>query len=517
MHAFGKGGTGIRWWRLAVGAGVAVVGLGLPRTAAHAGYLIDEYQARHGADTEAMALGSDGNIWFTEQPTKKVFGQIGRITPTGNIKSYAVGPPGSDPIGITAGPDGNLWFTDSGTNEIGRITTAGVVTEFPVISANATLRGISSGAGKLWFSEYGAHKIGSITTSGTVTEYSLSGGVTDPNRIAAGPDGNMWFTSGEWIGQITPTGSVTPFFVNSTADVQGICAGSDGNLWFTDPGNHAIGRIATSGTVSEFALPAGSSPAVITPGPDGALWFTDALGNEIGQMSTSGTLVDESAVPTADSLPTAVTPGSDGNIWFSEFLTSKIGKLMTPNFNLLDIAYIPNRFFIPNIARPGNQGETVSWLSLNPGLHSIVDRSGLGLFGYSPSGGPIPIGIGQTFSFRFDWAGTYKFGDPYEQGARGRVEVPIVAAPLPGSTDTAQVAWASGDAPGGYAFHVQILVPGNSEFTDWQSGTTALAAQFGPASPGWVGAGTYQFRAALIDLATGATSAFSPSAAVALG
>ena len=37
----------------------------------------------------------------------------------------------SNPNGITAGQDGALWFTENSVSQIGRITTAGVVTEFP--------------------------------------------------------------------------------------------------------------------------------------------------------------------------------------------------------------------------------------------------------------------------------------------------------------------------------------------------------------------------------------------------
>ena len=43
--------------------------------------------------------------------------------------------PNSNPTGITAGPDGNLWFTELTGNNTGRITTAGVITEFPVPAA----------------------------------------------------------------------------------------------------------------------------------------------------------------------------------------------------------------------------------------------------------------------------------------------------------------------------------------------------------------------------------------------
>ncbi len=54
---------------------------------------------------------------------------IGRITTAGVVTNYT-GPGIAGPTGITAGPDGALWFTNRGNNSIGRITTAGVVTNY---------------------------------------------------------------------------------------------------------------------------------------------------------------------------------------------------------------------------------------------------------------------------------------------------------------------------------------------------------------------------------------------------
>ncbi len=41
---------------------------------------------------------------------------------------------GNYPVDITLGPDGALWFTQNESNKIGRITTAGVITEYPTSS-----------------------------------------------------------------------------------------------------------------------------------------------------------------------------------------------------------------------------------------------------------------------------------------------------------------------------------------------------------------------------------------------
>jgi streptogramin lyase len=48
-------------------------------------------------------------------------------------------------LDIAAGPDGNLWFTDAGSNEIGRITTTGAITKFPVPTAASGVHGIIAG------------------------------------------------------------------------------------------------------------------------------------------------------------------------------------------------------------------------------------------------------------------------------------------------------------------------------------------------------------------------------------
>src|SRR5437867_1070567 len=47
-------------------------------------------------------------------------------------REFTIPTSNSNPIGITAGRDGNLWFTENNGSQIGRITTAGTVTGYPV-------------------------------------------------------------------------------------------------------------------------------------------------------------------------------------------------------------------------------------------------------------------------------------------------------------------------------------------------------------------------------------------------
>jgi streptogramin lyase len=291
------------------------------------------------ARPEGITRGPDGNLWFTETLADR----IGRITPAGVVTQFSL-PFLSQPSEITAGPDGNLWFTETGSGRIGRITTAGVITEFSAgITPNSRPVGITRGPdGNLWFTEVQANKVGRITAAGVVTEFSA--GITPGtalNLITAGPDGNLWFTQRPnsnavpgAIGRITPAGVVTEFSAGLSpgGQVNGITTGPDGNLWFTEANFNVIGRITPAGAITEVVANVGSIPEEITTGPDGNLWFTEFGGSgRIGRLTTAGAFTEFAAGISTGSKPFGIAVGPDGNIWFAEAgLTgpnSTIGRL----------------------------------------------------------------------------------------------------------------------------------------------------------------------------------------------
>ncbi|HVF78130.1 MAG TPA: hypothetical protein VNA28_07515, partial [Solirubrobacteraceae bacterium] len=122
---------------------------------------------------------------------------------------------------------------------------------------------------------------------------------SEPFEIAAGPDGNLWFTerAAGRIGRITPAGVVTEFSAGITANARptAIAAGADGAMWFTEA-DATIARITTAGVVTEYAagLSADSTPMSIAPGANGALWFADQAGR-IGRVVFEPPVVTASA------------------------------------------------------------------------------------------------------------------------------------------------------------------------------------------------------------------------------
>jgi streptogramin lyase/photosystem II stability/assembly factor-like uncharacterized protein len=289
---------------------------------------ITEYPLPSGSAPDGITDGPDGNLWFTENNSD----QIGKITTAGAITEYPLSSTGNFPTSITDGPDGNLWFTEQNGNKIGKITTAGAITEFTLPSGSAP-DGITAGPdGNLWFTENGGNKIGKITPAGAITAFTLSTG-SGPFGITAGSDGNLWFTekSGNKIGKITTAGAITeyPILTSSNSYPFGITAGPDGNLWFTENNGDKIGKITTAGTITEYTLPSAGFPFGITAGPDGNLWFlvSRSTGHTIGKITPTGIFTEYLIPTTGDTLSFGITDGSDGNLWFTENQNNMIGKL----------------------------------------------------------------------------------------------------------------------------------------------------------------------------------------------
>jgi streptogramin lyase len=191
---------------------------------------------------EGITSGPDGNLWFIEGQANR----IGRITTSGVVTEFPV--PGTL-AGIAAGPDGNIWFTDWSTRKIGRITSSGTVTEFglPRTATTATVPWaiIAGPDGNLWFTEgdlgFGSGGLGRITPAGVVTEFwgeslDYAGG------IVAGADGNIWVGNGATLTRVSTTGSLTGFPVPVLTEA--MAAAPDGSIWFTDYESHQVVRFA---------------------------------------------------------------------------------------------------------------------------------------------------------------------------------------------------------------------------------------------------------------------------------
>jgi virginiamycin B lyase len=192
---------------------------------------------------EAITHGPDGAIWYTDESVPP---SINRLSPSGSITSIDIesGEAGLYLPGITAGPDGALWFTQQpvsgGPEAIGRVTTNGRYTSWRLPRSHSGPTRITAGPdGALWFTEQVSYRIGRITTSGEITEFPLRPGLS-PFDITTGKDGALWFTAETRIGRITTSGDVTTWPVPKARNLIGLAVDADGSLWIADGEGDAV-------------------------------------------------------------------------------------------------------------------------------------------------------------------------------------------------------------------------------------------------------------------------------------
>ncbi len=207
--------------------------------------------------------------------------------------------------------------------------------------------------GNLWFTDRSGDQIGRMTLAGDVTTFrDPAGNVDSPWDITAGPDGNVWFTSNgsDRIGRITPDGTITTFKdpAGDIRDPLGIAAGPDGNVWFTSNGSDRIGRITPEGKITTFEDPALRAPLYITTSADGALYFTNGGNtstgsNRIGRITPEGGISISKGDKRFRSDDIAADPAISGELWLIGLAPGNgfVGRLATASGELTTYAFPP--------------------------------------------------------------------------------------------------------------------------------------------------------------------------------
>lgn len=263
---------------------------------------------------------------------------------------------GGDPRFIISGPDDALWFTECTGNKIGRISTSGTLTEYPVPTTGSCPSGITivkpvalvgqpvPVGFQVVFTERSASKIGVLNSvDGNITETALPRATSYPEAITADSAGVVWFTetgtstySMDRLGSMDlATQTITEYELsNGGAMSSGIYAEADGTLWFAEM-SATQGRIGMrQGQRSvECTVPSWEAqPYRLTIGPDGNLWFTEYSGGIARLTKPTGTSPScagfsftEFATPSSLSHPVEIITGphcatkeDTAGLWFTE-------------------------------------------------------------------------------------------------------------------------------------------------------------------------------------------------------
>jgi len=261
-----------------------------------------------------IAAGPDGDVWYAAVagPFDNL-PEVVSVTPDGRQTSFAL--PAGDGVltSVTAGPDGRIWFAATG-GFIGEISGTGAVTQFPIPDqGDQSIMRLATGSdGALWFTQdlssssddsgwIGVSSVGRITTDGAVTLYPLPSFTGVAGGITLGFDGDVWFT--EWssslgaskVFSITPSGAMSFFIPVQTGGRAGaLTRGPDGNMWIVENFDTAVGagvhhQIAAvdpgGDQVAVYQEPGQGEVEGLAAGPDGNIWYTDdGSGNAFVQV-----------------------------------------------------------------------------------------------------------------------------------------------------------------------------------------------------------------------------------------
>jgi virginiamycin B lyase len=262
--------------------------------------------------------------------------------PVGKLKQFRVPTANSQPRDITNGSDGNRYFTE-GTEftgspaKIGRITPAGVITEFEATLADGCnqciLTDIAGGPDGI---VYITSNDATLMRFNVATQ-SFEAPVEMPNNGALG--GNLavdedavWITDSNnsviWRYDIA-AGTFTSFPGIRPGDV---AVDEAGNAWFTEPqanldGTSNIGRIdAATGAVTRTVVADAARDLVVSP-IDGKVWFVSRFARQaVGYLdpadgnSVTVFLVDNTG-------PAGIAAATDGTIWFSQEVKGNIATV----------------------------------------------------------------------------------------------------------------------------------------------------------------------------------------------
>jgi streptogramin lyase len=222
------------------------------------------------ASPEHLAPSADGSLWTTIK-----YGGVAQVSPSGRVKeflnrSHFV----SD---LAAAPDGSVWVSED--RWIDRIDAAGAIRRWQI--GGTRLGGaITSAGGAVWIAENDRRPaIERLSADGARHVFSVPSAWPWLNALAGAADGSVWFTAGDasdaWVGRLTAAGQFARWRVPRSLGAPGrIAAGPDGAMWFA--GRHAIGRISADGQVTRFPLSGGLAPHDLVARNDG-VWFTSDI------------------------------------------------------------------------------------------------------------------------------------------------------------------------------------------------------------------------------------------------
>lgn len=190
-----------------------------------------------------IVTGADGNVWFPTYRSPRLgeegptVAAIARATPGGEIVEFDLPGAGGYPTRVALGPDGNVWFTEFRENSVGRISPSGEIASFPLPPGSRPGNIVAGADGALWFAEATSDgaMLGRLSTTGEFQQFPVGADKEQAiGALASGPDGRLWFSlEAGAIHRMSPSGRLSRVQLPDATHANRIVPGRDGDLWYS--------------------------------------------------------------------------------------------------------------------------------------------------------------------------------------------------------------------------------------------------------------------------------------------
>jgi virginiamycin B lyase len=286
------------------------------------------------AGLDRIVTAPNGDMWFVEQDAH----QIGRITPAGQITEYPA--PGrttdsSQVIDLDVAPDGTVWVTVGSGRTIAQFNPAtggwltGSLGAYPY---GGKVR--VDPAGTVWTTmKFDDRGIASVKNGGLDVRFE------DPecdDVLGIGTGGSVWCARDKALVNVGATSGGTTYpLPDELPSPYSLAAGPTGSIWysryyggswFITPDEGHVGYVtAGSSQQVEFNTGDATAPTDLVMGPDGAMWYASVgRAKAIGHVTAAGT---GALTQVGNYQPTSLTFAKDGWIWFTDSENNSIVRV----------------------------------------------------------------------------------------------------------------------------------------------------------------------------------------------
>ncbi|MBM3910221.1 MAG: copper resistance protein CopD [Thaumarchaeota archaeon] len=243
---------------------------------------------------------------------------------------------------IAGDSEGKIWFTDPPSKKIGFIDPKTGKIELIQLDTDGVIVGLETDQDNIWIAVFDKNILLRYDQNAkTFEEYPVPTEVGGPFALRLDSEGNLWFTE-SLVGKIavldTKTGEIKEFVPNTPLkSPEALFFDSDGNLWIAEHAGLSIVKFDTVlETFEKISVPDSNSlPFGMTQDRHGNIWFAQHTVDRLGVYDPYNDDLIEVELPTAQSFTQFMTSDDKDNVWFVEQQGNKIGLVKITESTIL--------------------------------------------------------------------------------------------------------------------------------------------------------------------------------------